>query len=380
MRRKIWRGLKLGLLATCLAALVAAFVFSPWVGAQARAVTVLATTSDTPVLSWFVRLVTPDPEVEERTVGGMPATVARPGSSGPWPTIVFVNGATRLGRHHPDVQRLARGLARAGYLTVVPDLPGLPAGEISAATVEATVDVAAATADLPRASAGRVSLLGVSVGGTLSLLAAESPGLAERVRVVAALAPYSSLRNVIRLATTGTYAGGRGYDADPYVRLAVGRSLAAGLGGRDGTTLRDALEAVDDEDPRPFARLRSSPPPLRTRNGRVVLALLLNRDPARFDRLYRRLPGTLRAYVSQLSPIDRAALLRARIELASAPVDKYFPIAESRALERAATRTHVSVTSTTTLSHALPEPSFGSLADLLRFDGFVVRVLKEARD
>jgi pimeloyl-ACP methyl ester carboxylesterase len=310
----------------------------------------------------------------------MPATVARPSGSGPWPAIVFVNGATRRGRQHPDVQRLARGLARAGYLTVVPDLPGLPLGEISTATVDATVDVAAATADDPRASDGRVSLLGVSVGGTLALLAAESPELAERVRVVAALAPYTSLRKVIRLATTGTYVGGTRYDADPYVRLAVGRSLAAGVRGPDGAALLAALEAVDDEDPRPLARLRSSPPPLRTRIGRVVLALLLNREASRSDRLYARLPRAMRAYVSRLSPLDRARWLRARVELASAPDDKYFPIAESRALERAATGAHVSVTATSTLSHALPEPSFGSIADLFRFNGFVVRVLKEARE
>lgn len=379
MRRKIWRGLKLGLLAICLAALVAAFVFSSWVGAQARAVTVLSTAIDTPVLSWFVRLVTPDPEVEEKTVGGMPATLVRPGGSGPWSAIVFVNGATRRGRHHPDVQRLARGLARAGYLTVVPDLPGLPAGEISAETVDATVDVAAATAGRPGASDGRVSLLGVSVGGALALLAAESFELAARVRVVAALAPYTSLRKVIRLATTGSYAGTR-YAADPYVRLAVGRSLAAGVGGADGAALLDALEAVDDEDPRPLAPLRSAPPALLTRVGRVVLALLLNRDPEKFDRLYARLPRGVRAYVSRLSPLGRAGRLRARVELASAPDDKYFPIAESRALARAAGGTDVSVTETTTLSHALPDPSFGAIGDVFRFDGFVVRVLKEARE
>ena len=380
MRRKIWRGLKLTLLATCLAALVAAFVFSSWVGAQARAVTVLSTAIDTPVLSWFVRLVTPDPEVQEGVVGGRPATIARPSGSGPWPALVFVNGATRLGRHHPDVQRLARGLARAGFLTVVPDLPGLPAGEISAETVDATADVVAATADRSGASDARVSLLGVSVSGTLALLAAERRELADRVRVVAALAPYTSLRKVIRVATTGTYADGMRYDADPYVRLAVGRSLAVGVGGRDGAALRAALESVDDEDPSPLARLRSSPPPLHTQVGQVVLALLLNRDPQRFDRLYARLPRILRAYVARLSPLDKAGRLRARVELASAPEDKYFPIAESRALEHAAKGADVSVTSTTTLSHALPEPSFGSIADLFRFNGFVVRVLKEARE
>jgi hypothetical protein len=30
---------------------------------------------------------------------------------------------------------------------------------------------------------------------------------------------------------------------------------------------------------------------------------------------------------------------------------------------------------TSTLDHAIPEPSLGDVADLVRFDGFVVRVL-----
>jgi hypothetical protein len=65
------------------------------------------------------------------------------------------------------------------------------------------------------------------------------------------------------------------------------------------------------------------------------------------------------------------------VELASAPHDKYFPPAESRALVAKAPDARLTVTST--LSHAIPEPSIADLAALFRFDGFVVRFLRRAR-
>jgi pimeloyl-ACP methyl ester carboxylesterase len=382
VKRNLWRGFKLTFLALALAALAASLVFRNWVGAQARAVTVLATTSETPVLTWFVKVVTPDPRVTETSIAGRPSTLARPEGSGPWPAVVFVNGATRRGRFHPDVQRLARGLARAGYLAVVPDLPGLPYGEISLDTLDATIRAASAVAARPDVRDHRIALLGVSVGATLALLAAESPALAGHVRLVAGIAPYTSLRKVVRLATTGTYAGPGGvirYDADPYVRLAIARSLVAGLpAGRDRRLLGRVLREVDDKDSHPLAVLRSRAPALRSPAAAAVTRVLLNRDPARFERLYARVPASLRTIVEALSPLARAGRLRSRVELATAPEDKYFPPNESRALARAS-GADVSVTVTRTLTHAIPEPSFGSIADLFRFDGFVVRVLEKAR-
>jgi pimeloyl-ACP methyl ester carboxylesterase len=346
-----------------------------WPAVQMQAVAVLATTEATPVFAWAVRAVTAEPRVEETTVGGAPTTLVRPGQGdGPWPAVVFVNGATRAGRHHAKVQRLARGLARAGFLAVVPDLPGLPLGEITPATTAATIEAAKATSERPDVRDGRVGFYGVSVGASLALLAAESAALAGRVTVVGGEAPWVEMRRVIRLATTGRY-DGTPYETDPYASLAIARSLAAGLPASPGRNrLLAQLEAVDDDDPEPLAGLADG---TYTGGAARLVALLENRDSRRFARLYARLPARLRNAVAALSPIRHAGRLQVPVELVSGPHDKYFPAAESRRLARAAPDVRVTVTST--LEHAVPQPSIDDVADLLRFDGFVVRYLRLAR-
>jgi pimeloyl-ACP methyl ester carboxylesterase len=376
------RVLKWTAVALLLAALVAGVVYRSALASQARAFAVLLTVIEAPVLSWSVELITDEPTVSDAIVAGEPTTVVRPEGSGPWPAIVFVNGATRRGRHHPDVQGLARGLGRAGYLALVPDLPGLRTGEISTDTVARTLAVARATASHADAEGGRVALFGVSVGATLALLAAEDPALAPRVSVVAGIAPYTDIAEVIRLATTGFHRRGTalfGYETESYVALVVARSLAAALTpGRDRRRLLGRLRAVDDLAPAPLGVLRGSWTRALSDDARMVVALLRNRDPRRFDRLYGRLPSEFRARMRRLSPIAAVQHLRAPVEIASAPHDKYFPLAESRALARRARDVRITVTST--LEHAIPEPSPGDLADLVRFDAFIVRALRRARE
>jgi pimeloyl-ACP methyl ester carboxylesterase len=374
MRRKL--RLAAAVLVVLLGALaIVAILERSWTTAQLRAIVVLSIAQDAPLLAWSMRVVTAEPRVEETLVGGAPTTVVRPGEGeGPWPAIVFVNGATRRGRHHPQVKRLARGLARAGFLAVVPDLPGLRLGEITPATTAATIRAARATADSPDARDGKVGFYGVSVGATLALLAAESPALAGRVTVVGGEAPLVDLRRIVRLTTTGFYDGTR-YETDPYALLAVGRSLAAGIAPGPGRSqLLAQLEAVDDDDPTPLKGLHATD----YRGDAAALArLLLNRKASRFAGLYARLAERQRAGILALSPLVRTRGLVMPVELATAPHDKYFPPAESHALARAAPDVRVTVTST--LEHAVPNISFGDVADLFRFDGFVVRYLRLAR-
>jgi pimeloyl-ACP methyl ester carboxylesterase len=359
---------------------IAALVFHGWTAAQGRALIVLSRASNTPLLSWAIGVGTDEPRAKETVIAGQPAYLVEPGEGSSWPAIVFLNGVTRRGRFHPTVRRLARALARAGYLVAVPDPPGLRNGTLTPATLAGTTAVVRAIAARPDVRGGRVALLGVSVGASLALLAAERPGLVHRVREVAGLAPYSDLVQVVRLVTTGAYRD-RGttvrYRTKPFAALVVARSLAAALSpGRDRSLLLRVLEAVPDRARHPLAALRAIPASSLGQPARRLVRVLLNRDSTRFDSLYAELPRRVRQVARMLSPIVHAVRLQTQVLIASAPHDKYFPPAETRAL--AARAPHVSLTVTTTLQHAVPHFSAGDLAGLVRFDGFLVRVLHAA--
>lgn len=354
-----------------------------WIEAEASAVAVLSLTAKIPVLAWTVRVLTDKPRYADARVAGVPTSVYRPGAGGTWPAIVFVNGVTARGRHHPDVERLANGLARVGFIVFVPDPPGLREGEITRKTLSGTIAVIRAAANRSDVRHGRVALVGVSNGTALSLLAAETPSLAKRISVVAGIAPYTDLANMLRLATTGSYLEGKRlvpYQAKPFLGLVLARSLVAMLprsGNRD--VLLAKLSGLGEDTSYPLALFRELPIRKVTPSARPLVRLLANRDPRRFAGLYSALSPSMRTVIERLSPIHEAPSLVAPVYIASAPHDKYFPLAETRELASRATNTQVSLTVTSTLHHAIPSISLSGLGALLRFNGWLVRSLRAAR-
>ena len=277
------------------------------------------------------------------------------------------------------MRRLGLALARSGYAVYIPDLPGVADGELSPATLAAATECAMEVADAEETRGGRVGLVGVSIGGTLALLVAADPQMIARVSVVSCIAPFSDLAKVMLLATTGMY---RALDRlQPYpvpVSLAVGvaRSLAGMLpAAGDAQALSRELRTLTPDTGDPLSPLRApSREPLGPESA-AVRALLANRDPERFDALYSALPHAIRETVEALSPVHCAPRVLARVEIATAPEDKYFPVAESLALA-ALSRGRVTVTSG--LAHATPRLDPRNLVDLVRLDRFFVRTLVAA--
>ncbi len=259
---------------------------------------------------------------ERARIAGIDALVARP-ANGAGPVIVYVNACTPLGIEQPEVGRLLGGFARAGFVAVAPELPRVKDGEVTLATVDALVAVAAA-------SDRRVTLIGASTGAGLAIIAAADPRLAGRVTAVAALAPYASLRSLLQLGTTGWYAG-RPFKASSLVAKATTRSLVA----------------VAPGDP-------------------AVAALLENADPGRFDALYAALAPETRALVEELSPLARIGDVVAPVELVASPSDRFFPVDEARALQRAGRDVRLTVTDG--LEHVRPRLRPGLVRVLLALD------------
>ena len=353
-----------------------------WVDAQARAVMVISSVLDAPVLTPAAEAVSGDPGFEDIPVAGNPTLVARPAGEGPWPAIFLVNGTVREGRKLPEVRNLAEGFARAGYLVVVPDLPGLTEGKITPDTARETVEVAREVSARPDVEHREVALVGVSTGATLALLAAEKASLEGRVSVVAGIAPYSDIRTVVNIATTGHYRRSDGelirYEADSFLPYVIAHSLVAALPpGEDRRTLSGELASIDREDPDPLSVLRARRTDDLGPVARSVVGLLANRKPERFAALYADLPDDVRHDLEELSPLAGTGRIRVPVELATGPHDKYFPPSQSYALERVAPQRRVTVTEA--LDHAKLEVSPGDVPAFATFDAFVVRSLRTAR-
>ena len=351
---------------------------STLVRAQARAAAVLGATLGVPGTALLERRRN-EPLTHDDVLAHVPVTVVRPNGSPPWPTLVFMNGATPDGRAHPMVLRLSAALARTGRRVFIPDLPGIAGGELSPATLAAASSFVEAAADLDETAHERVALAGVSVGASLALLTAADRKVADRVSAVAGVAPYSDLANVMLLATTGTYRDeGKlmPYPVPPYLAVGLARSLAAMLPPTPATaTLCDELRSLDPA----LATARDFREHTFRDAGDAAVTLfdlLSNRDAARFDDLYAALPAQIRATAKALSPLHVASRLQAPVELATAPRDRYFPVAESRALT--ASSPYVRLTVTSLLAHATPRLSPRYLAELGQLNGFFVRALAAA--
>lgn len=347
--------------------------------ARLRALVLIAVVLDLPVLAWVVERLTPTPLVEALNIDGVPVEVLRPPDDEPRPAWVFVNGAHPLRRREPVVGRLAQGLARAGYVVVVPDIPGLGEGTITSRTVEATEAVVRAACDRADVRNGRAALIGASMGAGLALLVAGRPELAQRISVVAAVAPFANLRKLVCLTTTGCYEEDNGFvrhEVTDLHRQVVARSLAAALPtGPDRDRLIAEIARIETEQLDPLDELPRRMSGLGDEAAAVV-ALLSNREPDRYDELYEQLPATVRDLVEELSPLRSRDGLRARIELVVPPSDVYFPLAEAIAL--ANSLPNVRLTVTRTLDHTRPSASLTRMRDFAAFGGFVVRGLAAA--
>lgn len=343
-----------------------------------RAFVLVAIVLDVPVLGRLVRALTREPVVEQTELDGVPVEVVRPRGRGPWPAWLFVNGAHPERRREPVVIRLSRGLARAGYLVFVPDVPGLGDGTITDRTIEATFGVTEQAAARPDVAANRVALIGASTGAGLALLTAARPGLAERVSVVAAVAPFADLEKMVCLATTGRYAESgvfTPYEVTELHRRVVARSLVATLDGNERAVLAAALDRADRERIDPVAALPVADHDLSP-EAQAVLRLLRNDDPERFAEFYRSLPEPALALLGRLSPLRDGHRITAPVELVVPPTDVYFPAGEANALAEALPNVRLTVTGT--LDHTRPKLSLHAFRDARTFLGFVVRGLSQA--
>ena len=253
--------------------------------------------------------------------------------------MLLVLGVNNVGRNHPVVERVADALARTGVAVLVPDSRVLLEGRLEAGEVDGVVRAFELLAGRPEVDAQRVGIVGFSVGGSLALLAAADPRIADRVRFVNAFGAFGDASTYLASAAAHAYRDESGSDV-PWTPSPLAREIylqfmlnqVADAGDRralEGALGNDVLAAAR---PPPDPELRAS---LETDAARTIHDLLTADSLADAERAIDALPAPSRAFIEGISPVRHVAGLRAGVYLMHDTEDHHVPFVESRALATA---------------------------------------------
>ena len=249
------------------------------------------------------------------------------GGAGPWPAILLVHGAAQGGPDDARMVALQRSLAANGFAAGSIDLAGLAEFRMDAedpARVASAAAWLASRADV--AEDGRVALLGISVGGAYTLLAAADPALDGKVPAVLAFGSYADLEALLLTWMTTASAGAEGM-LDPHTE---GRRLVL-VGNVDRLVPAEERDAVAAAiratiDGRPVPRTTGLSPAAE----RVVRAAESSRPLGRADA--EALLASMSADLRSLSPSHAASVPRARVFLLHATNDPVVPASQLEVL------------------------------------------------
>jgi pimeloyl-ACP methyl ester carboxylesterase len=280
--------------------------------------------------------------------------------------ILLVPGATPSGRDDRRVVAIAKALARADRVVVVPELEVY--GE---ELVPADVDRLVALTEALAASHGPIVIAGISFGASLGLVAAAHPQVAGEVALVATFGAYADLAGVVQAATTGvSLVGEQRIPWDPHPRaLDVVREQLLGL--------------LDDDDRAQVqAALASSSDPADLPSElRAVHDLLAAEDPTQTMALVELSPPVVRDRIAAVSPARAGADLTVPVVALHAADDPVIPYGELARLD--ATLPKVEKLTLATFDHVGIQTDGHSwwvtVRDLWQTSRFVDRMLRASR-
>ena len=257
--------------------------------------------------------------------------------------ILLVFGVNNLGRNHPAIVRVADALARTGVAVLVPDSRTLLEGRLEVGEIDGVVDAFRLLATRPEVDRDRLGIVGFSVGGSLALLAARDPAIAEQVRWVNAFGAFADAETYLASVASHAYVEGAEPSIDwtptPLAREVFLHFL---LDQVSDAADRAALEAafadaiLAGERPAPDRDLRAS---LNSEEARTIHDLLTSESLDEARRVIGELPAESLAFIDAISPARHLRGLEADVYLMHETEDHHVPYVESRrlasALERA---------------------------------------------
>jgi acetyl esterase/lipase len=253
--------------------------------------------------------------------------------------MLLVFGVNNLGRNHPAIVRVADGLARTGVAVVVPDSRTLLEGRLEVGEIDGVVRAFQLLLARPEVDRDRLGIVGFSVGGSLSLLAARDARISDQVRWVNAFGAYADAATYLASVSAHAYLDDAG-SAVPWTPSPLAREvyLQFLLDEVDDPADRERLEEAHAQDILAGERPRPDPDRaarLRTEAARTVDEILTASTLAGAQEAIDASPASTRAFIDAISPARHLDGLRADVHLMHEIEDHHVPFVESRRLARA---------------------------------------------
>jgi dienelactone hydrolase len=285
---------------------------------------------DAPVkpLRWFTTAATVERTSIAYAAGTAQLNTYVPARAGPHGAVILMLGARPVDPDDPVVTSFADGLSRLGVVVLVPASEGLAAGRITPEEIDLLVREHIMLRERPDVDPGRVGFIGLSVGGSLSLMAAADPRIRDSVAFVNAFGAYFDARDLfVALASRSlSYAGEPSdWDPAPLAREVMVENLAQGLGSEEE---RECIRAAaDSATGQPSCDPGSLSPP-----GQIALELLAEPDTVKARQYVDLLAATAESRLEAISPRSVIDQITADVLVMHDVHDHYIPFTESRRL------------------------------------------------
>jgi len=301
----------------------------------------------------------------------VPSGVAHPSG------MILVHGIHHLGIDEPRLESFAHAAAGNGFAVLTPEITALADYRVDSASIPT---IGESTAWLQqRLATGRVTLVGVSFAGGLSLLAASDPLYSPHIRALLLMGAYDNLWRVSRFLATSQAELPNGrwvpYTAHDYgAAVFVYSHLGQFFSASDVDVAHDALRDWLWEQPQSAQALLPHLSPA----GRSVMEILLTRQ---IEQLRPKILDAIDADRSQLaaiSPEGKLGGLRVPVFILHGSTDDIIPSTESLWLEKEIPRPYLKAALITrAFSHVDPEKA-ATWRDELRLVGFLADVMRAA--
>ena len=250
------------------------------------------------------------------------------------PAFLLAHGVVHEGYRDARVIAMARRLARGGFAVMTPDLLQMKSYRLGFEDADALAACLDYLFESAVVDGSRVGVVAPSFSAGPMLMALGRPGPGGKVRFGLLFGSYYDMRRTLRFTLTGAY----GAPGLPPVRFDSSnrrnrwRLLRGHLGlvpssptsGEFASFVEARTDSPAYDDPGLRARFSA--------DERLMLEFTANTDPARFDSLFPRLPGSFRAWVDTFSLRHHTSNVRTRLLIAHSSADKVIPYPESLAL------------------------------------------------